>query len=77
VLFFTPRSDGTEEQHCSNRVSRAQHETINGKFKKYKCLSDVFRHGRERHGNCFCAVAAMVQATMLLEEHPFSIHYKE
>lgn len=58
----------------ANVMSR--HETINSRFKKFKILSTVYRHGVDNHGDTFAAIANVVQIE--LETHPaFSVEYND
>ncbi len=52
---------GSRRQREWNTRARARHETVNKEFKKYKCLSEKFRHGQEQHINVYYAVAVLVQ----------------
>ena len=76
-IIFHPGVVATQAQLRANKVVRAWHETINQKFKKYKIISNKFRHNLEWHGNCFQAVASLVQLTMIHDEKPYEIHYEE
>jgi hypothetical protein len=41
--------------------ARARHETANGKIKKFRSVSSVFRHGPSKHCLVFDAVAVVCQ----------------
>ena len=42
-------------------IARARHENINGKLKNFNCLSDVYRHDRQKHCTIFKAVITIIQ----------------
>ena len=77
LRFFTPVMPGTEEERQGNKVARARHENVNGKLKKFQVLKQQFRHDIYKHGKCFYAVAALVQATLIYDEIPYEIDYTE
>ena len=53
--------------------SRARHEIINGRLKKWNVLSSKFRHRLVHHGQCFHAIRQIVE--LELEMDPiFAIH---
>lgn len=60
-----------------NGLTRAWHEKVNGKMKRFKVLDYPFRHSRQEHGQCFAAVAAIVQLNMLMVEKPDNNMYNE
>jgi hypothetical protein len=41
--------------------TRLRHETINERFKNWRCLEERFRHGIEKHSSCFRAIAVLTQ----------------
>jgi hypothetical protein len=42
----------------------ARHETVNGRIKQYKSMSNTWTNGMEKHGTALRAVAATVQYKM-------------
>jgi hypothetical protein len=42
-------------------IVRRRHETVNRRFKKWKILSDVFRHDLGMHGRVFSAIVVISQ----------------
>ena len=54
---------GKEFRNFKSRV-RCRHETFNSRLKFYSCLSQVFRHGVEKHKHAFEAVCVTVQYEM-------------
>ncbi len=41
--------------------TQLRHETINERFKNWRCLEERFRHGIEKHSSCFRAIAVLTQ----------------
>ena len=78
LVFFTPNTPGLTDAHrrAYGRV-HARHEGVNGKLKKFAVLSDRFRHDLDLHGECFFAVVALVQVSMMVEETPYEVNYEE
>ena len=61
----TPSSHDLPELRLFKCHARARHETFNGRIKKFKCLSERFRHnGIKKHHVCFEAVCVIVQYQM-------------
>ena len=56
------------EQRTRKALARARHETVNGRFKDWKCLKEVWRHALEKHGITFTAVANIEQFKMMKKE---------
>ena len=67
----------TEALYESNKKIRAHHESINGRFKRFRAISGPFRHGVEKHGVCFRAVATLVQLMLRHDDPVFPIDYDE
>lgn len=57
--------------------ARARHETINGMFKVFKSLNDMWRHQREKHSYVFHAVANVVQIAIRDHSRAFEVDYDE
>ena len=74
---ITPVTPTTNAMRNGNKVARARLETVNGKFKRFKVLSNTFRHNVLKHGDCFYAVAALIQAMLQIDEIPYDIGYTE
>ncbi|MEL7340151.1 MAG: hypothetical protein AAGM67_06665, partial [Bacteroidota bacterium] len=53
--MYLSRIDG----HQKSKV-RARHETVNSRFKAYKCLSTTFRHHYDLHELVFYAIGVLV-----------------
>jgi hypothetical protein len=58
-----PGYGGKEFQNFKARV-RCRHETFNSRLKFYSCLSQLFRHGMDKHGEAFTAICVTVQYEM-------------
>ena len=58
--YFPNSQDCPELFKFKSRV-RLRHETVNTRFKAFKCLDSRFRHGREKHQLCVEAVAVILQ----------------
>jgi hypothetical protein len=58
-------------------IVRARHETVNGRFKNFGCLSGIFRHGVAKHSSAFRAVAAITQLALDNGEPLFSVNYDD
>jgi len=53
--------------------ARARHETVNGRFKTWGCLKQVWRHGRSKHVLAFNAVATITQLEIENGRPPFQV----
>jgi len=42
-------------------MSRCRQEDLNARFAKFKCLAHEFEHSEEKHGQCYAAVAVVIQ----------------
>jgi DDE superfamily endonuclease len=58
--------DEVDSPALNNFKSRArlQHETFNGRLKRFQCLSETFRHTQEKHRLAFEAVCVITQYQM-------------
>lgn len=63
-VFDTP-----EMRNYKNR-SMARMENINLRFKRFKCLTQKFRHGLEAHKVVFEAIAVIVQTELDVSDNP-------
>ena len=57
-----------EEQRLIKSKVRSRHETVNGHFKNFGCLSQHYRHKLCKHKLCFGAVSAIVQIGIINKE---------
>jgi hypothetical protein len=51
--------------------ARARHETVNGRFKRFKAMSNVFRHSLQKHGLIYTSVAVVLQIEQICGYGPF------
>jgi hypothetical protein len=54
----------TAEVYKLKSKALARHETFNGRIKSYNILDHRFRHGLQKHKDCFTAVCVLVQYDM-------------
>lgn len=59
------------------QLVRARHETINGRFKQFSILKQVFRHDKTFHSPVFRAIVNVTQLTMDNESPVFGIYYDD
>jgi hypothetical protein len=52
---------------------RARHETINGRFTDFGCLSQVYRHDRNKHHFLFKTIAVITQLEIQNGHPPYAI----
>jgi len=70
--------DGTHSfEQRQYATARSRHETINGIFKTYKCLRDMFRHDRQSHSQVAHAVTKIVQLGIREAGFTWSVDYDE
>ena len=65
-------SDPEEVARIRRRVGQ-RHETINKRFKQFKCLKSVWRHSMELHSAATRAVVVITQLGIENGEEPFEI----
>ena len=63
-MLSQPRATDTPQLHNFKSRARLRHETFNGRLKFFKCLSDTFKHGIDKHKFAFEAVCVIVQYQM-------------
>jgi hypothetical protein len=67
----------TEHRKLERQRVRSRHETVNKRFKQFKCIQSRFRHNVKHHGDCFYAVAVLTQL-MIENGHPlFQVEYSD
>ena len=54
-------------------VARARHEGVNGMYKQFRCLRDMYRHSLNKHSWIFKAVTVLVQLKLLDGRGSFQI----
>ena len=52
-----------------------RHETVNMRFKFFKCLQGLFRHNINMHSAAFRCVAVLVQLSIEDGDHLFDVEY--
>jgi hypothetical protein len=57
----TPNTAVSDADKRAKTRARAQHETINKRFKHWGCLKQTFRHDLRKHEHVFAAVAVCTQ----------------
>ena len=56
--------------------ARARHETVNGRVKEFKCISEKYRHvSVKKHEKFFRSAVALTQILFNLGEKPFQCKY--
>jgi hypothetical protein len=64
-MLSTPNNlDSKGLQNFKSRSRLRLVETLNGRLKKYECLNQTFRHGREKQSLAFKAVIVTIQYHM-------------
>ena len=59
--FVYPKRNMTSLRKWSLKQIMARHEHVNSRFKYYECMNTRFRHGWEKHNNCFEAIVKLTQ----------------
>ena len=55
--------------------ARARHEAINGKFKEFSILGNVFRHNKKVHHLVFHGIASILQSEIMSGRGTFEVDY--
>ena len=55
-----PKKSARLQKYAKTRI-RARHETVNGRFKQFNCLKNVWRHDLAKHKMTFRSIAVLVQ----------------
>ena len=58
-------------------ITRQRHETVNRRFKQWKCMVERFRHGAVKHSWCFRSVAIFTQLAIEDGEPAFQVEYED
>jgi hypothetical protein len=74
--FETPTGEHNADQRMKG-LARARHETINGRLKAWRVLSQTHRHPSKTHGLCFRAVANITQLVVQHEGTTFMMDYDD
>jgi len=72
----TPNGLNNDEQRMY-ALARARHETVNWRFKVFKCMQDEWRHSHVKHGQAFRAVAIITQMAIAEGGLTFGVEYDE
>jgi len=73
---ITPNGRNNQDQYMK-AVARARHETVNSRFKRFAALRVEFRHGDNRHGSVFHAIATICQIEFEIESPLFDVEYDD
>jgi hypothetical protein len=73
---FTPNGINNLEQRMMG-LARARHETVNGKFKLFRALSDEWRHTLEKHSLALRAAAVVTQIYLAKGQYSFAVPWDE
>jgi len=66
----TPNGRNNPDQYMK-KCAAARHENVNSRFKRFAVLRTEFRHGNDRHGSVFHAIAVVCQIE-IEEESPLA-----
>ena len=58
-------------------LARARHETVNGRFKVFGALKQIYRHDLKLHSLVFRSIANITQVSLRTQSPLFSIDYNE
>ena len=72
--FVKTRSGIFHDNHEIRNTVRARHETVNKRMKQFGALSSKFRHGMDKHGIVFDAIAVLTQISFNRGETLFQIN---
>lgn len=72
--FLTPTGDPNTDQ-AMKAVARARHEVINGGFKRWGILKQIYRHDRNKHGTVMLALANITQLQLEADELAWDVDY--
>ena len=76
VKVITPYSDPTNKTHLKMMgISRARHETINGRLKGWGILGENFRHNIDQHNLIFKFILVIEQIKIESGSPPFQVNY--
>jgi hypothetical protein len=66
----------TENLGMQSRV-RSRHETLNGRFKCWGILKQIYRHDVAKHGQVFRAIAVIIQLAINDGQKLFAVEYSD
>ena len=70
-----PKKSARLQKYAKTRI-RARHETVNGRFKQFNCLKNVWRHDLAKYKMTFCSKAVLVQLGLQYKRGGFKVNYK-
>jgi len=70
---FCPNGQNNNPDQRRQKLLRARHETVNGRFKRFTILSSVFCNDLNKHRRVFLAIANIVQLEIELEVPVFEV----
>jgi hypothetical protein len=56
---------------------RSRHETLNGRFKCWGILKQIYRHDVAKNGQVFRAIAVIIQLTINYGQKLFAVEYSD
>lgn len=59
------------------KEARARHETVNGRIKNFRILSNVYRNKIENHQTVFMTICVITQISIQAESPLFQVYYKD
>jgi hypothetical protein len=75
--FESPTGERTLYEKMKSNA-RARHETVNSRIRRWRALTDIFRHNvGTRHAQVFYAILNITQLQILFEEPLFQVEYYE
>lgn len=63
------------KEYRKKKEARARHETVNGRFKNWGVLNQVFRHSLNLHHSIFMAIATLTQLCFEHGQRPYQVDY--
>jgi hypothetical protein len=72
----TCAANPTENLGMQSRV-RSRHETLNGRFKCWGILKQIYRHDDAKHGQVFWAIAVIIQLAINDGQKLFEVEYSD
>ena len=75
-VFMTPGGIHDDFEYLQS-VSRARHETVNTRFKFFRCMKVEWHHEKEKHRFAFGAIVAITQLKIQTDEPLFGVHYDD
>ena len=70
-----PKKSPSLQRYAKTRI-QARHENVNGRFKQFNCIKNVWRHDLAKHKMTFRSVAVLIQLGLQYERGLFKVDYK-